>query len=201
MKNKNYSGSSKKWLTKKKLLIIVPLLALAVLGISEATNTTYLLHKAPRIQDEPPSQSSGQSSSNTKSSSSSQHDGGPSSATGQGVRQTQASDTNGQSVASTSPSQWSTSASGLITLKSPVANSTFKSGGTISGTARVSKVWYRLVDDNAGVISQGQPLSVVGGKFSATLNFHSYGKTGHLDVYSFNSNGAEVNEVSVPLHF
>ena len=82
-----------------------------------------------------------------------------------------------------------------------MANSTFKPGGIISGTAKVSKVWYRLVDNNAGVIAQGQPLNVVGGKFSGKLNFHAYGNSGHLDVYSFNASGAEVNEVRVTLHF
>jgi hypothetical protein len=195
--------TNKKWFTKKKFLVIVPLLALIALGVSEATNTTYLLHKAPVLKKEDggTAQTGGNKSSSGGKSSAAQQSGGPSSTTGQGVRQTAANDTNGQSPANTLPGQWATSASGLITLRSPVANSTFKSGGIISGTAKVSKVWYRLVDDNAGVISQGAPLNVVGGKFSATLNFHAYGKTGKLDVFSFNSNGAETNEVSVPLRF
>jgi hypothetical protein len=165
-----------------------------------------LLHKAPPLKKDDASSSQKYNKDDTavakKSSGGTQQPGGgPSSTTGQGVRQSAANDTNGQSAANTSPSQWATSASGLITLKSPVANSTFKSGGTISGTAKVSKVWYRLVDDNSGVISQGAPLNVVNGKFSATLRFHAYGKTGHLDVFSFNSNGAEANEVSVKVNF
>lgn len=195
-------SQKKKWLTKKKLLIIVSVLAVLALGISEATNTTYLLHKAPPLKKDNGYSQSGSSGSSSKNSGSAKSSsGGPASTTGQGVRQSAATDTNGQSSASTSPSQWSTSASGLITLKSPVANSTFKSGGIISGTAKVSKVWYRLVDDNAGVIAQGQPLNVVSGSFSGKLNFHAYGSSGHLDVYSFNANGAEVNEVRVALHF
>lgn len=196
---------NKKWLTKKKLLIIIPLLVIAALAVSEATNTTHIFHKAPALKKDSTSNSAAngnsKSSGGSNKNAGSQQSSGPASTTGQGVNQTAASDTNGQSSATTSPSQWATSASGLITLKSPVANSTFKSGGTISGTAKVSKVWYRLVDDSSGVISQGQPLSVVNGKFSGTLGFHAYGSSGHLDIFSYSSSGAEVNEINVPLKF
>jgi hypothetical protein len=77
----------------------------------------------------------------------------------------------------------------------------FKSGDVVGGTASVDKVYMRLVDDKVGVISQGDPVNVINGKFSAKLRFNANASTGELDVYSLNSSGAEVNEVQIPLKF
>lgn len=118
-----------------------------------------------------------------------------------GVNQGGATDKNGQAPAITSnPSQWTSSASGQITLQQPLNNSTFKSGDYMSGTAKVSQVQYRLIDNSVGVIAQGS-LGVVGGKFSGIISFQSHSNTGQLDVFSYNSMGAEVNELKVNLNF
>jgi hypothetical protein len=112
-----------------------------------------------------------------------------------------AKDQNGQAAANTSPSQWATSASQVITVKQPVAQATFKPGDTLSGTASgVSQVQYRLIDDNVGVVAQGF-LNVVNGNFAGVMQFSPHGSTGRLDVFSTNTSGAEINEVQVPVKF
>lgn len=109
-------------------------------------------------------------------------------------------DTNGQATANTNSSQWITSASGNITVEQPIANATIQSGTTLSGTAKVSTVNYRLVDDSVGVISEGT-LNVVNGKFSGNLNFTPHSSGGRLDVYSTAPNGAELNEIEIAVNF
>lgn len=75
-----------------------------------------------------------------------------------------------------------------------------KPGGDVYGVATVDKVQYRLIDNTAGVISQGF-INVVNGNFSAAITFKPYASTGRLDVYSLDANGREVNEVQVPVNF
>lgn len=96
--------------------------------------------------------------------------------------------------------QWTKSESGLITVKQPGPNSTIKNGAEVSGSASVSKVQYRLTDDQVGVISQGF-INVVDGKFSASISFSSRANSGRLDVFSSNQAGAEINEVQIPVKF
>ncbi|MEK7059513.1 MAG: Gmad2 immunoglobulin-like domain-containing protein [Patescibacteria group bacterium] len=99
----------------------------------------------------------------------------------------------------TDASKWTVSTSGSITLQQPTADSTLNSGDTIRGTAQVDTVQYRLVDDYSGVLAQGS-LSVVGGKFSGTLQFKPYGSTGSLKVFSIDpSSGAEINHADIKL--
>jgi hypothetical protein len=97
------------------------------------------------------------------------------------------------------PSNWSESASGIIIIKSPIANSNFSSGDELIGSAKVSQVSYTLIDDKVGVISEGN-IDVVNGTFSAIINFKTFGNTGRLDVYNTEPNGREVNEVQVPIN-
>lgn len=120
--------------------------------------------------------------------------------TPQGVTQQPAVDNQGQAPSSvpSNESQWLTSASGVITVKLPTENTTFKSGDKLYGSGSVSSVQYRLIDDVIGVISQGT-ISVVNGNFSATVNFVAQGKTGRLDVFSTDAQGRELNEVQVPI--
>lgn len=99
----------------------------------------------------------------------------------------------------TNPNQWTTSQSGLITVKEPGQNATIKSGAILTGTAQVSKVQYTLIDNQVGVISQGV-ISVVNNTFSANMNFTPYAATGRLDVYSTDANGREVNVVEIPVN-
>jgi len=91
------------------------------------------------------------------------------------------------------------SASGAVSVVSPTQNGTLSSGDTIRGTATgASQVQYRLVDDNVGVVAQGA-LNVVDGTFSGTLQFEAHAKTGRLDVFTFNAQGQETNEVQLPV--
>lgn len=116
------------------------------------------------------------------------------------VAQGGATDNKGSGATSTSPSDWASSSSGKITLQQPTAGSTLRSGDTLSGTAKVDTVQYRLVDDSVGVLAQGS-LSVVNGKFSGVLNFTPHSSSGKLDIFSY-SNGpysSEVNNIEVSL--
>jgi len=99
-----------------------------------------------------------------------------------------------------SSDQWLTSASGVITVKLPTSNTTFKSGDTMTGSAKVDQVQYILIDNQAGVVSQG-PVKVVNGTFTAAINFKAYGDSGRLDVFTTEPNGKEINLVQVPLKF
>jgi hypothetical protein len=113
-----------------------------------------------------------------------------------------AKDENGQAVSgvSSNPSQWTTSQSGLITVKSPTNNGTLQPNGTITGVAPAGQVQFRLIDDQAGVIDQGA-VNVVNGNFTASLNFTPYSKSGRLDVFNTDANGKEINEVQVYVNF
>lgn len=110
-------------------------------------------------------------------------------------------DTHGQDAQQSSGAQPVAGSSGSITLYQPAPGSTLRSGEVLSGEAKVPKVNYRLVDDEVGVIAQGQ-LDVVNGKYSGKLQFKSQGTTGKLDVFSFDpTTGAEVNNVEVKVNY
>ncbi len=101
---------------------------------------------------------------------------------------------------SASSDQWTTSSSGLITVQEPSKNSTLKSGDYLSGTAKLGKVYYRLVDSSVGQIAAGS-LGVVNSKFAGKLNFTPSSNGGRLDVFSYSDGGAEINEVRVSVVF
>ncbi|HVX24113.1 MAG TPA: hypothetical protein VG992_02090 [Candidatus Saccharimonadales bacterium] len=111
-----------------------------------------------------------------------------------------ATDTQGQAAATTPRSQWTTSASGVITVESPGNGSTLTSGNNISGMAAVSTVHFRLIDDQVGVIAQGS-LKVINGSFSGKLSFGSHASTGRLDIFSTTHDGVEQNEVHISVKF
>lgn len=107
-----------------------------------------------------------------------------------------ASDRHGNATVLTNRSQWVTSESKAITVKSPLAQATLASGFELNGSATVDKIQYRLIDNNAGVISQGF-IKVVDGNFAAAISFQSKGSSGRLDVYSSDGNDREINEVQL----
>lgn len=113
-----------------------------------------------------------------------------------------AKDNNGQPQTSgiANSNQWMASASGNITVKNPITKSTVKSGFNLYGSAKLSQVQYRLIDDRVGVISRGF-ISVVSGSFSADVNFQPKSNSGRLDVFTTDDNGVESNEVQIPLNF
>lgn len=118
------------------------------------------------------------------------------------VNQGGANDQNGRvpSTSSADSSQWSIATSGLITLKNPVKNGSFKSGDSIDGAAAAGPVQFRLIDNQVGVVAQGT-INVVSGQFSAVANFTPYSSSGRLDVFNTDPNGRETNEVQVPVNF
>lgn len=118
-----------------------------------------------------------------------------------GVPQGTTTDNHGQAAVSTNSQQWTTSQSGAITLKQPLSGSTFKSGAIIAGSATVSQVQYRLIDNSVGKIAEGT-LSVVNGSFSGTVTFQPHASAGQLDVFSTNyPYGPELNEIQIPVNF
>jgi len=171
-----------------------------VLGAAAALLlVVFLVHRhfSPKVSKAPTATISQLRSTATPNDSSKTVAANDNAGSGQGIGEdTHGTDTN----VSTPANQWTKSESGQITLKQPVADSTLSSGATISGSASVSQVYYRLIDDKTGVISQGV-LDVVNGNFSGKVNFYSHGDSGRLDVYSLDSNGREVNEVQISVGF
>jgi hypothetical protein len=189
-----HSRKIRLWQKVVGLLVIVGV----VFAILEVTNTIHLFRKTAGVVRAPttpitnlPAKTANNSTANNKV---------PTSNTT--IPQGTDNDKNGQvpSNVPTNSKEWSTSASGLITVKLPTANSTFQSGGTITGTASVTSVDYTLIDNQVGVISQG-PINVINGNFTAAVNFKSYASTGRLDIFSTDSTGKEYNEVEIPINF
>ena len=103
----------------------------------------------------------------------------------------------------TNSSDWSISTSGLITVKLPSANGTFTSGDTIEGSAQSGPVFYTLIDNQEGEISQGE-ISVVNGNFTASVQFTHIASGGQLDVFNTTTgqyNGKQENVVQIPVNF
>lgn len=107
-------------------------------------------------------------------------------------------DTEGENV---KPSDSGISSSSKnITLYNPAKNQHIKSGDVITGKANVQTVYYRINDDINGMISNGQ-LKVVDGKFSGVINVNTRAKNGTFEVYSFNAEGQEVNNISIEVAY
>ncbi|HEV2412538.1 MAG TPA: hypothetical protein VGS28_01890 [Candidatus Saccharimonadales bacterium] len=182
---------------KPKLLVAsgVIVAAVLVLGVLEITGTIHLLHSSPVVRA--PGKPSYHSPVTTDKPKSPE----PSSIVQQGT----GTDLHGASVNNvpTDPSEWSTSSNGLVTVKLPSANGTFHSGDTIVGSASAGPVFYTLIDNQAGMISQGS-ISVVNSNFTATVQFTPYASGGQLDVYNTANNqlnGRQINEVVIPVKF
>jgi cytoskeletal protein RodZ len=193
---KNYG---RRGLRKKPLLFTFGVIVMAaiVLAALELTNTTHLLHKSKPASEVivKNGKSMPAPKNNSSASSSTSKTPGSSNRTISG-----GTDTNGSTSSSTSSNQWTISASGDITVKQPTANAKLQSGTVLSGSAKVPKVNFRLIDDSVGVISEGS-FNVVNGNFSGTLNFTPQASTGRLDVFSTNDQGVELNEVQISVRF
>lgn len=96
--------------------------------------------------------------------------------------------------------QWTTSASGVLTIYTPSKNSVLSNGNSITGKTTASNISFRLIDDISGVIAQGN-LPVVKGNFAGTFNFSTEGTSGRLDVFTTDSQGVESNNVEIPVRF
>ena len=189
----NYHSTNKKS-PKKPLLIaggvIVLILVLGYFGYTRYENSKPKVSPEPKptITSLPQSDKTIENKDVTSNTSHSSSIGG-------------ATDNNGADTSTATPSSsWTTSQSGVITVKSPVTNQAIASGAKLIGTAKTPQVKYRLTDDKVGVISQGT-VSVVNGNFSATINFTTQGKSGRLDVFTTDENDKELNEVQLPVSF
>lgn len=184
-----------------KLLLPILLCLLLILGALELFNVTNFYHSgAPAAEvvvtagkpDAKPktstSESSGSNQEKIPTSNNSSNNGGA--VDNQGVQE------------QTDSQQWTTSKSGVITVKQPAANATLKNGSIVSGSAQLSEVQYRLIDDLKGVLATG-PISVVDGNFSASLKFTNTAQSGRLDVFSYDptNSGREINEVQIYVRF
>lgn len=199
---RNKRGVSRK---RSKLGLLIPLgvivAAVVVLGILELTHTIHLFSKSKPASEvivtsgnptPAPTKDSSENKATSKSASSS---------TSSTRNISGATDTNGTATATTNSKQWVTSASGAITVKQPIGNATFQSGGTLSGSATVPQVDYTLIDNSTGVISEGT-LNVVNGNFSGNIQFASQSSSGRLDVYSTSTpGGPEQNLIEITVYF
>lgn len=184
----------------KKLLKPLPLISISVIVIILAAGTYLYLrhHHSPKtiVTVGTPVILSGQS----KSTSGQPAEKTPSSSNSGSRNSGGATDTNGASATSTSSSQWVKSASGVITVKQPSANSKLQDSSIISGVASVGEVHYRLSDNKVGVVAQGT-LSVSNGNFSGVVHFQPQGTGGRLDIFSTDSQEVEYNEVQINVSF
>lgn len=174
-------------MTKRKLLILLVIIA-SIIGILWKLNNHSLASNAKTTSKSPTAQnnySAGAARPNSASTGNSQ--GG-------------VVDTKGRDVTNNSNSQSAPASTAAINLASPTTNALVVSGDNITGEANVPTVMFRLIDNDAGMIAQGQ-MTVVEGKFSGTLRFQPKGSNGQLDVYSTNSLGAEENEIQIPIQF
>jgi hypothetical protein len=181
--------------SRKYIYLPLVLIAIIIMAMLELTNTTHLFHKSAVVRSPSTPITKLSAPNNTTN-------GNKSPSSTPTLNKGAATDENGQipSGVPTDPSKWSTSASGVITVKLPTSNSTIHPGNTVTGSASVSQVQYRLIDNQVGVISQG-PINVVGGNFTASVNFTTHGSGGRLDVFTADLTGKESNEVQIPVNF
>lgn len=92
------------------------------------------------------------------------------------------------------------SASNVITLFTPKENQRLSDGVTVEGKSSLDAVQYRLKDNVHGVIGQGQ-LTVKNGVFSGTLRVHTNATEGTFEIYSFDSQGREVNNIKIGVSY
>lgn len=92
------------------------------------------------------------------------------------------------------------SQSGNITLYSPAAGTSISGSVTVKGAASTPTVYYRINDDVHGMIGNGR-LSVHDGHFSGKLSVSTDAKKGSFEVYTFDSQGRETNNISVEVTY
>ena len=109
-------------------------------------------------------------------------------------------DTNGNQATSADKSQWTVSKSGEITVYSPIKDQILSNGATLSGASSLPVIYYRIIDNISGMITQGQ-LNVVNGKYSGTVNFTTKATEGRLDIYGADDSGKEFSNVEVAIRF
>jgi len=194
MRIKNYSNTPK----KITILVVVIVLVCSLVGYSLYA---YLENTWPFTRSIPSeTQNSTKNSDSTSSVGTDVENYIKDSGGSQSDSSTQAGgvvDTGGKNV---TQSNGISSSSGDITLYSPVVNQKVSGQVTVSGSAKVSEVFYRINDDVNGMIGSGR-LTVHSGYFSGNLTVSTKASTGSFEVYSFNSQGQEINNISISIKY
>ncbi|HJQ09255.1 MAG TPA: hypothetical protein VJ836_07290 [Candidatus Saccharimonadales bacterium] len=173
-------------MTKSRKIVIAGILLAAVLLTAWALYVT-------QGYDGP------QTTSKSKTAQRDYSDGAPRESNQSGRPQGGAIDTGGADAGTETEGVSSTS--GAITVARPAKGALVTPGAILSGMVKdVDAVQYRLIDDQQGVIAQGQ-LQVADGTFSGKLQFSARAATGRLDVFSFDPTGREVNYIEMPVRF
>lgn len=91
--------------------------------------------------------------------------------------------------------------SGDITLYTPTKNQELSTGMTVTGKTSANNLNYRL-STSSKQIGLGE-LSVVNDKFSGTFQISGVdgGETGTFEVFNFNSQGQEINNIRIKVVF
>ncbi|MEI7674498.1 MAG: hypothetical protein WCI60_02075 [bacterium] len=187
--------TSKKTSTRKTLIIIITILvivaAAAGLYISKRNdkNTDFIDTTAKTTSSAASAQENYNSGSDRTPSTTNPNNG---TAT--------VTDTNGNQTTTTDKSLWTVSKTGEITVYTPTKDQILSNGATLSGASSLPVIYYRIIDNISGMITQGQ-LSVVNGKFSGTVNFATKATEGRLDIYGADDSGKEFSNVEVAIRF
>ncbi len=177
---------------KKILLIVVLTLLLAVIG--------YFVY--PKVTTKDNNDTGDKTTSTAPSAQENFTSGGdrPIATTPENRGDAAIADNQGQQTSVPDKSQWSTSKTGEITLYAPYKDKLLVNGDSIAGESTLTVVYYRVIDDVSGMISQGQ-LSVINGKFSGVISFSTTAKSGRIDVYGMADSGKEYGNIEVPVRF
>lgn len=101
----------------------------------------------------------------------------------------------------TTPAPQPQASSAAITLSSPTEGSLVTNATTLTGMASVATVQYRFKDADGLDVATGA-LNVVNSKYSGSVaGLNARTVTGTLEVYNYNTNGAEENWVKINVRY
>lgn len=109
-------------------------------------------------------------------------------------------DKQGQIITVPSPSNWTVSKTTEITVYEPSPNTLLSSGSVITGKATINPVYFRLIDNKSGVISEGS-IAVVNGNFSGIITHNSTATEGRLDIFGATEAMVEFSNIEIPVRF
>ncbi len=189
--------NKQKQLIKFKITFLIIITTCISISILELINITHLFHKSTIISA--PSRPITQLPKQIAANNGDKIVSTPSSTIDHGNGE----DKNGQipkTGVPTDPSKWSYSSTRIIIVKLPTSGGKISSGDILAGSSTIAKVYFRLTDDEVGVISQGS-ANVIDGNFAVSISFTSHGNSGRLDVFNTENDGREINEVQIPVRY
>lgn len=197
----NQMSNKKRNIRKVPLIALAALLAVGVVFVVVIILIFIKIRSDRTVAQNHPA-SNAQTTSMQPSAQNTFSSGGPrKEATQSDLNEGTVTDNNGVITNTPAENTWSKSPDGSsIIVYTPAQNQVLLSGQTISGSATVSRVNFRLIDNLSGVIAQGS-IDVTNGKFSGTFNFSTAASEGRVDVYTANAEGVESNNVAIPVRF